>query len=203
MTHERLSVVRGTLPRAPPNCDGAYRACMAAETVISALTLGTVVVGGGWALYRAERRREFAPRLEFSVDVRFVGRHNGRWIVSLDAAVNNEGQVRHDIRKFEFNLRCLSEDDRIEFSDELGGQLLVPHLLLEGSWLPKWWSATFIEPGLKTVYSFVYALPADARFVLLHGTLDYKMAAHTAERLRLVPEDVDVSPGEAVDTDCS
>jgi hypothetical protein len=160
---------------------------MTADTIISALTLGTVVVGGGWALYRAERRRDFAVRLEFSVDVRFVGRHDGAWIVSLDAAVSNEGQVRHEISRFGFDLRYLRTTDPIEFADDLGGQLRIPHLLLESSWLPKDWQSTFIEPGLKTLYSFVHVVPADAAFVLLHGTLDYRDAVHTAERLRVVP----------------
>lgn len=160
---------------------------MSASTIISALTLATVVIGGVWAYYRVSRRREHAVRIEFTTDVKFVGIQDGNWIVSLDAHVNNEGFVRHEITRFEFEIRCLLKSDRNKTSPELGGQILVPHELIRGSWLPSNWRMTFIEPGLNTVYSFVSSVPLDATFVLLHGYLDYRDAGHAAETLKAVP----------------
>jgi hypothetical protein len=160
---------------------------VAASTIISALTLGTVVVGGLWAYYRLYKRREHAVRLDFTTIVNFVGVQDGKWLISLDAHVNNEGLVRHEITRFDMELRCLLKTDRITTSPELGGQVVVPHELLKGSWLPKNWGITFIEPGLKTVYSFVFSIPVEASFVLLHGYLDYRDGGHSAEVLAAVP----------------
>jgi hypothetical protein len=160
---------------------------MATSTIISALTLGTVVVAGLWAYYRLYKRREHAVRLEFTTVVHFVGLQDGKWLVSLDAHVNNEGLVRHEITRFDLELRCLLKTDEITTSLALGGQVVVPHELVKASWLPKDWGMTFIEPGLKTVYSFVYSIPVEASFVLLHGYLDYRDGGHSAETLAAVP----------------
>jgi hypothetical protein len=149
--------------------------------------LGTVVVGGLWAYYRLYKRREHAVRLEFTVALNFVGVQHGKWLVSLDAHVNNEGFVRHEITRFDMELRCLLKTDRLATSPELGGQVVVPHQLLQGSWLPGGSEMTFIEPGLKTIYSFVFGVPVEASFVLLHGYLDYRDGGHSAEVLAAVP----------------
>ena len=117
----------------------------------------------------------------------FVGVQDGKWLVSLDAHVNNEGFVRHEITRFEFDLRCLLKTDQLAPSPHLGGQVVVPHELMKGSWLPEDWGMTFIEPGLRTVYSFVFGVPAEASFVLLHGYLDYPRGSHSAEVLAAVP----------------
>jgi hypothetical protein len=158
-----------------------------ASTILSALTLGTVVVGGLWAYYRLYKRREHAVRLDFTTAVNFVGVQDGQWLVSLDAHVNNEGLVRHEITRFDLELRCLLKTDRLATSPELGGQVVVPHELLQASWLPKYSGMTFIEPGLKTVYSFVSSVPVETSFVLLHGYLDYPDGGHSAEILAAVP----------------
>jgi len=160
---------------------------MTASTILSALTLATVVVGGLWAYYRLYKRREHAVRLEFTTTVNFVGVQDGKWLVSLDAHVNNEGLVRHEITRFVLDLRCLFQADRLATSPELGGQVAVPRELLRASWIPEGWGMTFIEPGLNTVYSFVFAIPVEASFVLLHGYLNYPDGSHSAEVLAAVP----------------
>ena len=160
---------------------------MSAATIISALTLATVCVGGVWAYYRVIKRREHAVRLDFRTSVNFVGVQDDKWLVSLDAHVNNEGLVKHEITRFELELRCLLKNDHITTSPSLGGQVVVPHVLLNASWLPEDWQMTYIEPGLKTVYSFVSSVPVDASFVLLHGYLDYENGSHSAEVLAAVP----------------
>jgi hypothetical protein len=160
----------------------------AIQTGVSVATLLTVVIGGLWAYYRFVRRREHAVRLGFKVDVKFVGVQDNFWLVSLDAQVDNEGFVRHDIRRFGFDVRYLNRDDSIVTSPELGGQVDIRRKLVQGSWLPQNWSSTFLEPGARTVYSFVSRIPTDASFVLLHGLLDCgEQATHSAEMLCVVP----------------
>jgi hypothetical protein len=157
-----------------------------ADTIISALTLATVVLGGLWAYYRLYKRREHVVRLDFTVDVRFIGVQNDQWLVSLDAHVNNEGLVRHEITKFEIDLRCLLNTDPLVASSDVGGQVVVPHVLLRGSGLPPDWTMTHRARSQDRVLVCL-CHSGETSFVLLHGYLDYRNGAHTAELLAAVP----------------
>jgi hypothetical protein len=163
------------------------------EAIKAASSLATflaVVIGGVWAYVKFVRRREHAPRVDFTVEVGFVGEQREHWLVDIQAFVNNEGLVRHTFRVFDFELRCLYDEDAVlDGGDEIGGQTLIPHLLRHGSWLPEGWGESFIEPGLRTRYSYVASVPRRASFVLLHGELEYGdgRVTHTAERLLQVP----------------
>jgi len=164
-----------------------------AEAIKAANSLATflaVVIGGVWAYVKFVRRREHAPRVDFTVEVGFVGEQREHWLVDLQAFVNNEGLVRHTFRVFKFELRCLYDNDAVlDGGDDMGGQTLIPHLLRQGAWLPEEWGESFIEPGLRTRYSYVASVPRRAAFVLLHGVLVYGdgRVTHTAERLVHVP----------------
>ena len=156
----------------------------------AAVTLLAGAAAGVWAIIKVRKRREHAPRLEFTVDVNFVGTHGDSWLVELVALVHNKGLVRHLIREFSFDLRALHQDDPVRYgTDKINYQTEILHLLKEGSWVPKGWEGTFIEPGLQTRYSYVAHLPISVRFVLLHGKFDYEGVDdfHTADRLVNVP----------------
>lgn len=152
----------------------------------------TVVVGAGaavWAIVKTVRRREHAPRLQFAVDIQFVGVQDGQWLVELLALVDNNGLVRHTIREFTFDLRILYARDHIKEGDQaVNGQTLIPNKIKTGAWVPSAWEGTFIEPGVQTRYSFVSAIPVNATFALLHGRFDYgQNSFHTADKLVAVP----------------
>jgi hypothetical protein len=180
----------------PEGFDERVEAIKAASSLATFLA---VVIGGLWAYIKILRRREHRPRLEFSVELAFVGAQADHWLVDVQAFVNNEGLVRHVIRTFSFELRCLYPDDElVDGGPQIGHQTLIPHVLKEGSWLPGDWEATFIEPGLRTRYSFVTLVPSSVSFVLIHGLLIYgdQRVAHTAESLVRVPS-AGEGPGSA------
>lgn len=163
------------------------------ESIQTAVSIGTflaVVAGGAWTLFKVQKSRHFAQRIAFEVAIDFVAKHRDHWIVSLDAFVNNMGQVRYEVTRFTFDLRCLYSDDPITDDDKaIGCQVVIPHLIRDGSWLPHGSSGSFIEPGLQTRYSYVAAVPIRASVALLHGLLDYRGTdfIHTPERLAQVP----------------
>ncbi|HET8661305.1 MAG TPA: hypothetical protein VFM55_20190 [Micromonosporaceae bacterium] len=140
--------------------------------------------------------RETEERIELSVEVRFVVRHGGSWLVELAALLDNKGLVRYETQELTFDLRCIYPEDALVPGPEIDGQTRIPHLLAAGSWLPAGWSRTFIEPGLSTRYSYVTTVPCSASAVLLHGRFAYEpgpapgraSAFHTAETFQAVPE---------------
>ncbi|MER6425774.1 hypothetical protein [Streptomyces sp. NPDC001137] len=144
---------------------------------------------------RLVQQREHAERIDFGVEVRFVSVHGDTWLVELAAMLDNKGQVQYATSHLTFELRCVYPEDPLITGADIGGQVLIPHVLITGSWLPQGWVATLIEPGLTTRYSFVASVPRSATAVLLHGAFRYRAgndaSHHTAESFHAVPE----SPG--------
>ena len=165
----------------------------------SLVTIGAIIVGAYFAYVKWVRRAEHNPRLEFSVDISFVGVHQDMWLVELLAHVENKGLVRHSITEFTFDLRGLDPEDPVKQGDsKINEQVEIPHLIKTGSWLPGNWASTFIEPGMMTRYSYTTSVPTTAAFVLLHGKFSYNRpgAYHTADRLIRVPATVIGGPGQ-------
>jgi hypothetical protein len=141
---------------------------------------------------RRREQREHTPRVDFRVDVRFVGPHQDAWIVEVLAFLDNKGLVKYETRSLKFELRALLKSDLLAVGDEsIGFQTEIPHILVTGSWLPAARSNTFIEPGMATKYSYVTSVPENATIVLLHGRVQYESdveVIHTAEVLVAVPQ---------------
>jgi hypothetical protein len=154
--------------------------------ISSIATTLALIVGGIWTYRRFVRTREAYPKIEFTVDLAFVRKQGGFWVVEAIANMENKGLVRHSIRKFTFDLRYMLPSDAVEVSAPF--LAVVPHKASEGSWLPPDWNFTFIEPGLRTRYSCVARIPEQATMALIHGKFYYSdKLFHTADKLFAVP----------------
>jgi hypothetical protein len=152
-----------------------------------------IVVGGGWALKRYVFQKEGLPRLEFRVDVNFVGIQEGQWLVELLGLLENKGAVPHQIRDLGFELRCLDAGETpIEGDICIQRQVRFGRVLKEASWTPgDSTHAMVILPNVSIRYSHVARLPPEAKFALLHGRLDYlseEIESLRADKLVLVPK---------------
>ena len=145
-----------------------------AQGIASIATFLGIIIGGGWALRRYVFQKEAYPRIEFSVDINFVGTHNGQWVIELLGLLHNKGEVPHKIRNLLFEIRFLSKQDKIENGDDIGGQLRFGVAVKQGSWTPTDSSCPMvILPGISLRYSYVYHVPTTIAFVLLHGKMKY------------------------------
>jgi len=153
----------------------------------SLATVLALAVGGYWTYNRFIKQRENFAFIEFTVDLNFVGKQDGKWIVELIAYLENKGKVQHQFSDLSFDLALLLRGDPIKSSAKYGGQALFPHEGSRCAWLPP--GMFFIEPGVKAKYSYVAQIPEDATYVMLHGRFTYKdqPAWHTAERTIAVP----------------
>jgi hypothetical protein len=164
-----------------------------AAELIESLMKSLAIVGGGlWAYRRYFRQREGLAHIEFTVATTFVGRQNDHWLVELGACVENKGQALQKIQDFTFDLRTLDTGDAVvDGPERINHQVNFPNRVRKGSWLPADWGWTFIEPGVRTKYSYLASVPLSARFVLLHGRFGYgdaKREFHTAEAVAVVPD---------------
>lgn len=169
---------------------------IAEATQAIATTIG-IIIGGAWVLRNYVFQREYFPRIDFSVDVNFIGVHKGEWLIEVLGLLNNRGQVPHTIQSFRFELRCLSKGDALIDGDAaIRGQVVFPHVIKENSWIPAIEGVgMIIHPGVSLRYNYVYRIPEDTVFVLLHGILDYgkKSLQHRADRMLKVPDKVEAS----------
>lgn len=170
-----------------------------AQAIQSVATVTAIIIGGIWAYFRFYKQREHSTRLEFTVDVEFVGLQDNRWLVEVVAFIENKGLVLHDIRNFVFDLRYLTNKDVLEDGEKnINFQTNIKHSCKKGSWIPEDWESTFIEPGLKTRYSYIANVPAAATFLLIHGKFNYRdqKEFHTADKLIKVPDKTETNKEE-------
>ena len=169
---------------------------MDALQIISFDSLGKIVsvllaLAGAWWTYEKWRKRdEHFPRIFFEVSVNFLGLKDDQVVCELVATLENKGVVPLRIRQFSFLLRGLGKDDEIaRGGDEIRQQVLFPHRLEEGQFVPKSWNYTFVYPGVRTEYNFVTAIPRDTEFVRMQGDFEYLKSgnSHHAAKVLKVP----------------
>jgi len=160
-----------------------------AGSIESLATVVALLIGGFWTYRKFIRQREDFPHIDFSVDLRFVAVQGDTWVVEVIAWLENKGKVQHRISDFYFELAYLKNSDELIDAQEYGGQLLFPNNAIKASWLPAEWSYTFIEPGIRTHYSYITTIPCDAGIALLHGFFKYEngIEFHSAETCAAIP----------------
>jgi hypothetical protein len=154
-------------------------------SVIQALLL---IIGGVWTFFALVLRRELAARVELSIDVPFIGVHKNYWLAEVVAYVDNKGLRRHKVVDFSFWVRYMTDRDSITYGDEsINYQVVFPQEIenvcykvqaeikeKRRSWVHPKAEYTYVEPGIRQRYSYVIAIPCDAKFVLVHGSFEYK-----------------------------
>lgn len=175
------------------------------KIVTSTATAIAVIVGGAWAYFRFRRQRENFPLIDFTADVKFHKKLGNWWIVELITHIENKGKVQHKLDYFMFDLYSLNRTDKIDTSDEIGGQVFFPNKLVESSFLPKKNKYFFIEPGSKNKYSYVTRVPVEAEVIILHSWFNYLDGehSHTAEVTSKVPKNGEGENAEKLSNEAS
>lgn len=159
----------------------------AIESIATVVALG---VGAYWTYTRFIKQRDDFPFIEFTVDMKFIGKQDGSWIVELVAYLENKGKVQHQFSDLQFDLAALFQNDHLQSRAELfRGQAIFPHEIARRPWIPA--GTYFIEPGLRNKYSYVARVPEEATYLMLHGWFTYQNQeeSHAAERTLAVPTD--------------
>jgi len=150
------------------------------------------------------KRRADHPRIEYEVDVQFIGKHKDFYFVELLGYINNVGLIAFELKPKDLNFELFAltpqnEVEYIDFSpndtgekdlikdDPKEGRIKFPKLLLKKRWLP--WK-TYVEPNVQQRYSYNTTVPTDCSFLLLRGIFDYhgdKKFFHKVEKMVKVP----------------
>lgn len=159
------------------------------DIIESVLTSAGIIAAGLWAFYLYRRNRENHPYIEFTADILFHSKIGDYWVVELLAYVENKGKVRHELYNLEFDLYYIAKNDQIKIAEQFGNQVLFPHYLHNGSFLPSQFRYFFIEPNVKARYSYITRVPVNAELLIFHSWFKYpsKKESHTAEKTVKVP----------------
>jgi hypothetical protein len=162
------------------------------EFMGKAATLIATIIAGWWGIVSWRKRNELFPRVYFEVSANFVGRHREKLVTEIVAVLENKGIVPLKIKHFGFKVRALTKDDALVLGDEkIRKQLLFPHVVAEGVFVPESWDYSFVFPGVRTEYTFVTAVPTDAAFLRVQADFEYLEHAgqsHHAAKILKVPD---------------
>jgi hypothetical protein len=166
------------------------------DIVSKIISFGVLLVGIIWGVIKFLRRDEHFPHIYFEVSANFVGEQDNQNLFEVLALLENKGVVPIKIKELKFKVRGLFQRDQIEKGDaSIRGQIRMPHVLIEGSWIPEGWDYTFIYPGVNAEYNYIAAIPLDVSFVRVEGSFSYdrKGTTHRAAKLLKVPKNSDLS----------
>jgi hypothetical protein len=156
-----------------------------AGIITSILTSLSIIIGGGWVIYRFILQQERFPNNNFTTDINVIGKKDKYWIIELCAFIENKGKSQHRMKEFGFDLNAIFLNDKIETDERWGGQVNFPQEIVTGSYLPKQCKYFFIDPGTEAKYSYIAKVPESATFLILHSYFQYfrrKGYGHTAEK---------------------
>jgi hypothetical protein len=125
-------------------------------------------VSAAWVIWLFIIRREAEPGAELDLNVEFVGRQDGKWLIEVVAKLTNRGAVRHWYRQFRVVVRyLLPGDEIIDGPEKVSYQLFCTRTIDDrvGRQSRYYANAAYIDPRLTFRHSYVTFVPEEATFV--------------------------------------
>jgi len=165
----------------------------------SIATVAALIFGGIWAWLRFFQFREGKPKIDVTLDVTFVQKQKGKWIVTVEALLENKAKVRHKFKDFTFDVRYALPEDELEnkIIKSDGEKDIVlsaefPHIAAKGSWLDDAETAEdrldygALEPGESDRWTFVACVPEDATIISARSELYDEQSEESVETKKVV-----------------
>src|SRR5260370_29701614 len=106
-----------------------------ASTLESFVKVAAIIIGAGWAYWKFVRQRANEPATDMDLDVKFVGKQDGKWIVEITVVLGNRSQVRLKYDDFQITARYLLRGDKVEDGGhDIHHQLNFPRTIDERIW---------------------------------------------------------------------
>lgn len=142
----------------------------------SYIQAGALVTTGIWAYFRYFHQRANEPACDIDIDVRFVGKQDGKWIIEITSFLTNRSLVRVEYRDLQVTLRYLRPEDKVEDGgDKLLYQLKFPRTTDE--LIPRttdelkprakrsFANAEYLNPNQAFKHRYITSIPIEATFL--------------------------------------
>ena len=160
------------------------------------------VLAAAWILWLFILRREAVPGSELELDVDFVGRQDGKWLIEVVGKLTNRSAVRNWYHNFRVVVRYfLPSDQIVDGPAKLNYQLLCLRSIDERIQAQRYFAnASYIDPHLTFRHTYITYVPEAATFVWVQAQLQYSHrevlrfgrrieAVKNAQRLFKVPSE--------------
>lgn len=147
----------------------------------SIATIAALFIGGFWTWRRFFQFREGTPKIALNLEVNFIRKQSNKWIVTVEASLENRSKVRYRFKNFTFEIRYTLPSDELEnkiIKAEPGRKGKVekditlsanfPNSAATGSWLDDAEHPDdrldygALEPGESDRWTFVACVPENA-----------------------------------------
>jgi hypothetical protein len=160
------------------------------ETIESIFKSIAIVVGAIWLYFRFIRTRENHPKIQFDIDLRFLGRQDGKLLIEIIGTIVNKGLVRHWVRDFICDVLTLDKMDKVETGDKsINYQVKffnrnpikprdnnVNNKSNRIVWIPENWYESFIDPGIEQKYTYLTSVGEETSFISIYSRFITKNA---------------------------
>jgi hypothetical protein len=138
------------------------------EVLPSYVQAAALVVAGGWAYWKFIIQRSNEPATDIDIDLKFIGRQDGQWIIEVTSFLKNQSQVRLEYKNFQVGVRYLLPEDKVKDGDEdLVYQLDFPNTIDDRIKPNKrrFENAVYINPKQEFRHRYITSVPVNATFV--------------------------------------
>jgi len=159
------------------------------------LAIFTTLVGGLWAWSKYIIERSLIPPAEFSIEYNLLGTKGKSRITEILLILKNMGGSTLVAKDIKIRVKYLMKNDNISiFTDKKEGAKFgrlnflnsrSRDFLKDEKEFTVIGYDTFVQPGVKQVYTFVTTIPEDAAFLLLKGEFKYAQKPTALQRIVL------------------
>lgn len=123
--------------------------------------------------------------MEFEIDCRFFGPHQGKYAAEFMITANNKGITRHEFKSVILRLRGIKQDTPLAFWEErYKHRLKFPEKILEDEVKPTDLNFIFVEPGVRQRLSYITLIDADYKYLTARAEFYYGIyTPHSTEKL--------------------
>ncbi|PYS18988.1 MAG: hypothetical protein DMG11_32295 [Acidobacteria bacterium] len=75
------------------------------KTIAAVLQVLALIVAGGWAYWKFIHQRMNEPAADIDIDLKFVGKQDGKWIIEITSFLKNQSLVRVKYEDFQVTVR--------------------------------------------------------------------------------------------------
>jgi len=138
------------------------------KTIAAVLQVLALIVAGGWAYWKFIHQRMNEPAADIDIDLKFVGKQDGMWIIEITSFLKNQSLVRVKYEDFQVTVRYLMPEDRVEDGGEkILYQLNFPRTIDERINGKKrfFGNADYLNPRQEFRHRYVTSIPENGTFV--------------------------------------
>ena len=134
---------------------------------------------------RDELERRHTPHIEFDIDCKFFGPHQGKYAAEFILTADNKGITKHEFTSIILRVRGIKQDaplaywtrryeHRVEFSEKI----------VEDEVKPKNWNYIFVEPGVTQRLSYITIIEAEIKYITAKAEFNYEQyKPHSTEKM--------------------